>query len=286
MIDRMSYEHPVYTTDVGGRARPAARAQRRRRSPSPAHTTVGASTRTAAASGVEAAAVAGCALVNRRSTTSRSATCGPIRCVTSVRHRSHLWFVDLDDLPQLPRGLRWLARFESRDHLGDPTRTLRANLDDYLAEHGIDLHGGRITMLANAAQPRLRLQPAVAVLVSRRDGAVVCVVAEVHNTYGQRHRYLLRPDDGGRAEAAKEFYVSPFYPVDGYYRMSVPGARRQLAVTITLHRPDGAPFVAIGARVAARPAGRTPALATALRHPFETWRRPRPDHRSRHSPVA
>ena len=28
-----------------------------------------------------------------------------------------------------------------------------------------------------------------------RDGALVCVVAEVHNTYGERHCYLLRPDE-------------------------------------------------------------------------------------------
>ena len=65
-----------------------------------------------------------------------------------VRHRSYLWFVDLDDLPRLPRAA--LARFEARDHVGDPAGTLRANLDAFLAEHGIDLHGGQITMLTNA----------------------------------------------------------------------------------------------------------------------------------------
>ena len=48
------------------------------------------------------------------------------------------------------------------------------------------------------------------------------MVAEVHNTYGQRHCYLLRTDPRGRAETAKEFYVSPFFPVDGRYRMSLP----------------------------------------------------------------
>ena len=54
------------------------------------------------------------------------------------------------------------------------------------------------------------------------DGGLVCVIAEVHNTYRQRHRYLLRTDGAGRATTRKEFPVSPFYPVDGYYRMSVP----------------------------------------------------------------
>src|SRR3954469_25509329 len=58
-----------------------------------------------------------------------------------VRHRSYLWFVDLDDLPRHGG----LARFEPRDHVGDPGRSLRANVDAYLAEHGIDLRGGKIT---------------------------------------------------------------------------------------------------------------------------------------------
>ena len=39
----------------------------------------------------------------------------------------------------------------------------------------------------------------------------------MHNTYGERHAYLLRPDDGGRAATDKEFYVSPFNDVEGRY---------------------------------------------------------------------
>src|SRR5207253_376376 len=95
-----------------------------------------------------------------------------------------------------------------------------------------------------------------------------CVVAEVHNTYGQRHRYLLRTDDASRAETTKEFYVSPFYPVDGYYRMSLPEPGERLAVTITLHRPDGRPFTA-AVRGVRRPASRRGVVAAALRHPLE-----------------
>ena len=37
----------------------------------------------------------------------------------------------------------------------------------------------------------------------RADGTLACVVAEVHNTYGDRHCYLLHPDDRGRAERAE-----------------------------------------------------------------------------------
>ena len=55
---------------------------------------------------------------------------------------------------------------------------------------------------------------------ARADGTLACVIAEVHNTYGQRHAYLLRTDDRGRARAEKELYVSPYHPVDGWYQIA------------------------------------------------------------------
>lgn len=188
-----------------------------------------------------------------------------------VAHRSVMWFVDLDDLPRLPRGMRWLARFESRDHVGDPQRSLRANLDDHLASNGIDLRGGRITMLANARSAGYVFNPLSLFWCHDASGELRCVVAEVHNTYGQRHRYLLGTDDAGRAETEKRFYVSPFYPVDGRYRMSLPEPDDRLALTITLHRPGEAPFVAT-VRGTARTATPGAVLASAVRRPLHTWR--------------
>ncbi len=174
-----------------------------------------------------------------------------------VRHRSYLWFVDLDELPA--SGV--LARFEVR----------RAEIDDYLAGHGIELDGGRITMLGHARSLGYVFNPLTLFWCHDPSGTLVCVVAEVHNTYGQRHRYLLQPDDAGRAETAKEFYVSPFYPVDGSYRMRVPEPGAELSVTITLHRLDERPFTAT-VRGVRRPATRRSLLGLVLRHPFETWR--------------
>ena len=167
-----------------------------------------------------------------------------------------------------------------------PTASLRENVDAYLAENGIDLRRRADHDADQRPQPRLRLQPADAVLVPRpRPASLRCVVAEVHNTYGQRHRYLLRTDDAGRVETAKEFYVSPFYPVDGHYRMSLPEPGDRLAITITLHRPDERPFTA-SVRGVRRPATRRAVLATAAAPSARDLARPRADHRPRHPSVA
>jgi uncharacterized protein len=160
-----------------------------------------------------------------------------------VRHgfayRHATWLVDVDDVPVLPRGLRWLARFDARDHLGDPCASLRANVDAYLATEGVDLAGGRVLVLTTPRSLGFAFNPLSVFWCHDPGGALVCVVAEVHNTYGERHCYLLRPDAHGHASTDKAFYVSPFFAVDGRYDMAFtdPGAGDELRVAITLTRP-------------------------------------------------
>lgn len=191
-------------------------------------------------------------------------------------HGIYLWLVDLDDLPRLPRWLRPFARFEARDHLGDPDRTIRANLDAWLATQGVDLHGGQVYMLANARLLGYVFNPITVYWCHRpapgsTAGELECVVAEVHNTYGERHCYLLRTDPDGRADTAKEFYVSPFLSVDGQYRMLLRAPAERLALSITLRQQGSTALTAtvVGTR---RPA--TPhALARMLvRRPLITYR--------------
>lgn len=188
-----------------------------------------------------------------------------------IRHgfsyRTYMWLVDLDDLPALPAPLRCLARFHPRDHLGDPAATLRANMDRFLADNQIDLRGGRIRMLSNARVLGHVFNPLTLFWCRDAAGTAACVVAEVHNTYGGRHRYLLLPEDEGRV--AKNFYVSPFFPVDGEYRMRLPEPADGLDITVSLHREGAVPFVArlTGDR---RPATAAALIRLALRHPCVT----------------
>ena len=158
-------------------------------------------------------------------------------------YRHATWLVDLDDVPVLPRPLRALARFDARDHLGAPNATLRANVDAYLATEGIDLDGGSVLMLATPRSFGYAFNPLSVLWCHDRTGALVCVVAEVHNTYGDRHCYLLRPDATGHALADKAFYVSPFFAVDGRYEMAFtdPSRDDELSVAIAL-RATGASY--------------------------------------------
>ncbi len=156
----------------------------------------------------------------------------------SFRHTVHLWLTDVDDLPSLRWPLTRLARFDPRDHLGPPGRSLRANLDAFLAANGIALAGGRALMLAQPRGLGYAFDPVTFFFCYDGQENPACVVAEVRNTFGERHCYLIRP--GTDCDPVpKELYVSPFYPADGYYRMRLALGETDLMAAITLYRPRG-----------------------------------------------
>ncbi|RSM90544.1 DUF1365 domain-containing protein [Kibdelosporangium aridum] len=162
----------------------------------------------------------------------------------AFRHRIYVWLVDLDRLPRLPWWLRPFARFEARDHLGRPDRTIRENLDAWLGRYGVDLQGGQVLMLANARVLGHVFNPISVFWCHRPDGSLACVVAEVHNTYGERHCYLLDTDEDGNATTAKEFYVSPFQQMAGDYIMRLPKPDERLDLAIRLAQHGQTPLVA------------------------------------------
>ena len=159
-------------------------------------------------------------------------------------YRNYSWFVDVDQLPRLPFLLRPLAVFKAGDHLGDPHASIRSNVERYLRTQGIEPDGGAIHMLTSARVFGSVFNPLTLFWCSRTSGELECVVAEVHNTYGERHCYLLRTDAAGRASVPKAFYVSPFNDVSGQYRMKLPAPGERLAVSIVLEREGHRPFVA------------------------------------------
>ena len=187
----------------------------------------------------------------------------------AFRHRTYLWLTDLDDLPRLPRALRPLARFDPRDHFAGAAPDIRTGLEGFLRGQGMAPPTGRVLMLAHARVLGHVFNPLTLYWCHDRDGTLRCVVAEVHNTYGQRHGYVLLPDASGAARVPKNFHVSPFFPVDGRYRMRLPAPGEELDLTVQLERAGGRPFTATvrGRRQDARPAT---LLRAAVRHRWST----------------
>ncbi|MEU6247996.1 DUF1365 domain-containing protein [Glycomyces sp. NPDC047010] len=185
-----------------------------------------------------------------------------------LRHRTFYWVLDLDDPPRPPWWLRPFAGFPARDHIGAPGQ--RESLDEFTAAGGVDTTDCSVTMLAHARAFGHVFNPLTVYWCRHPEDGLRCIVAEVHNTYGERHRYLLRPDERGRDEVAKTFYVSPFLPVAGEYRMALPepGERLRLSVALDI---DDEPILVATVAGHRRSAGTGALLAATARHPFSTF---------------
>lgn len=170
--------------------------------------------------------------------------------LTHVRHRAlprrfanrvRMWLVDLDDMPSSR-----LLSFRPADHLGAPDRSIRANLNAWLASQGVP-EPSRVLMLTTPRSFGYAFNPLTVYWCLDGDD-LLCVVAEVHNTYGQQHSYLLRPGEQWRD---KTFYVSPFFEVAGRYRMRLPVPDERLSLTINLYQDEAPAFTAtlVGRRI-------------------------------------
>ena len=182
-------------------------------------------------------------------------------------YRTYQWLVDVDDLPR--HGV--LASFSPADHLGSADCTLRENVAAFTAVHGVVLEpDDRVVMLANARSLGYVFDPLSVFWCFTSTGDLRCVVLEIHNTYGERHAHLARPDTTGRFQLHKEFYVSPFFTVHGQYDVLLRLDDQQVTVAIDLTQQDHRVFsAAFGGRP--RPARTMAVVAAALRTPLVTY---------------
>ena len=187
------------------------------------------------------------------------------------RHRIYQWLIDVDQIPRMPWYLRPVGGFAARDHLGgsgpDSSDSIKTNVERFLACCGVDLGPrGRVIMLANARVLGHVFDPLTVFWCFGSGGELRCLVAEVHNTYGEQHAYLLTPDVNGETGADKQMYVSPFYDVSGHYSMKFTLDRHHVRVSISLVRAEHTVFDALFAGVPIPASPRTVARF-ALRMP-------------------
>jgi hypothetical protein len=189
-----------------------------------------------------------------------------------LAHHTTMWLVDAADPDApFPRWLRPLASIRGVDHFGaGDNRSLAAKVRLFLDAHHLGWSGHRVLVLANARSLGYVFDPLTTYFCLDADGRLEGVLAEVHNTYGERHCYPLALE-GGAAQVDKEFYVSPFFAVEGRYDIRVRLTDERVAVAISLTQGDALVFTASvdGALVQATP-GRT--LAAVVANPVPSQR--------------
>jgi uncharacterized protein len=168
-----------------------------------------------------------------------------------------------------------LMSVHDSDHGGAPGHGSGAAwARDILTRHG--LSADRLLLLA---QPRLLghvFNPVSFWLAYDHRGHLRAVIAEVTNTYGDRHSYLCHREDRApitredTIPAQKIFHVSPFQPVAGTYSFRFDIRPDRIGIWIDYTTPGGGLFTnLIGPRQTLTNTG---ILASALRRPFGSRR--------------
>jgi DUF1365 family protein len=110
--------------------------------------------------------------------------------------------------------------FFDRDH-GDGREDALAWFEELLSSEHIDDADGEVWLQTFPRVLGYAFKPVSFWYALRRDGTLAAVVAEVNNTFGERHCYLLCGRAlhwGGTIQASKVFHVSPFCATQGLYR--------------------------------------------------------------------
>lgn len=166
-------------------------------------------------------------------------------------YRHAMLRLDLDELPALAAGLRLLGierprpvAFRAADHFSGIGVSLRGEVESLLQAHGVHERPARITVLTGPRIVGYVFNPVSFWLCHRAGGGLLAVVAEVNNTFGERHCYVRPVTAPGETPLVwrdkKVFHVSPFFSLDGTYRFEMSIAEAHVDIRIDLHR-DGQP---------------------------------------------
>ena len=152
---------------------------------------------------------------------------------------------------------RWnLFSFRRRDYGPRDGSDLEPWARVILAREGITSADGEIVLQTFPRVLGYVFNPVSFWLCHDRNGRLRAVLAEVNNTFGERHNYLIAHADqrpilpGEELTARKVFHVSPFFPVTGRYRFRFAFTRHFSAAFIDYEDAEG---LALRTSVSGRP---------------------------------
>lgn len=137
-----------------------------------------------------------------------------------------------------------LFSLHAADYQGDaesPERWIRA----VLARFGVTEADGEVVLMTMPRVLGYVFNPVSFWFCLDRSGALRAVLADVSNTFGERHAYLLHHEDQRPMreddwfESDKVFHVSPFLEVKGRYRFRMAYGEQHLGVWIDYDDGDG-----------------------------------------------
>jgi cyclopropane-fatty-acyl-phospholipid synthase len=163
------------------------------------------------------------------------------------------YVIALNELPKIDR-LRLFSkdRFNllslvEGDYLrrGDD-RPLKDRVSEELSRYGLGLFSTEVVLVTGLRLFGYVFNPVSFYFCYSASGEFGAFIAEVNNTFGERHLYVMPVAGDGRicsSTVSKDFHVSPFYDMKGEYRFRFRDIRQELDVAIDLYREGQCEFV-------------------------------------------
>ena len=171
--------------------------------------------------------------------------CGPV--VHRFSYPFYTYALDLAELPLLRKQLRFfghnkfnLVSLYDKDYIPGKEGTIEEKLRSYLSAKGISRSITRIELITGLRYFGYIFNPVNFYRCFGEDGSLVAAVAEVNNTFGETHLYILdeltQQGAGSFASAtgAKEFHVSPFNDMKGDYRFYFSDSPDRLDIRVNM----------------------------------------------------
>ena len=169
----------------------------------------------------------------------------------SFRYPVYFYAFDLDELPELARQnplfgynqLRPVA-IHDQDYLHPGEVPLREKLAKVLQDAAITSHPERVLLVTSARYFNYVFNPVSFFYCYGATGEILCVLAQVNNTFGEMHLYLLSTPEEGTADdrlafsADKQFHVSPFFSRAGRYDFRLSEPKDRLDNRIHYHQAE------------------------------------------------
>jgi DUF1365 family protein len=203
-----------------------------------------------------------------------------------LSYRIFQMLVDVDAAPALARRLKLFSHnrpglfsLHDKDHGDGGGRPLRAFAEESLTRAGLALPGGQILIQCMPRVLGYVFNPLTLFYCHDPEGRLAAIIYEVHNTFGQRHSYVIQvapeegaPDHAGkvRQSCGKSFHVSPFMGMDMSYHFTIGAPGETVSTVIQGLGPDGKPLIFAGFKGARRPLSDGQLLKLFVTYPLMT----------------
>ena len=159
----------------------------------------------------------------------------------------YTFVLDLDELELLDEQIRFFGynrgsvfTLYDSDYLGSGQGSIKEKLKNWLNKFGYEEKYTTVKMITTLRVFKHTFNPVIFYYCLDSENNIVYHVAEVHNTFGEGHLYILK--NGKRSKIGteylvpKEFHVSPFNKVEGDYNFHFSRLKEKLDVRINVSK--------------------------------------------------